>query len=540
MYQKGVLIPYGVQNGAESFSLDNSPYNPYLHLLKRGRLPAVGEYAATHVPSGATPRHHTPSGRHLLDGGVRILTAEGLLLPAGLLLAAFLTRHLGPHDYGVFTLAVGITTWISSSVNGTFARAAVRCVSEAEHWAPVGATLLRLYGGVSVSAAVLLWWGAPFVASWYAEPALIAPLRILALDIPLFCLAHAHRGILVGIGSFRQRAWLSATRLLAKLILILGLVASGLGLTGALLGSLGASFAELCISRFFVRPSVFAVEAFPVRRLWVYAGPLVLTAFCFNLGGKLDVWLLKGLGGSTADVGFYGAAQQIASAPSLLPVSFSAVLLSSLSRWWSVGEMTQVRQLGRNALRAVLLLFPVAALTAGASQEVVVFALGAPFLPTASLLGILIWGSFAMMLVSVGMVMLIAAGKPRWSLFLAAPLVVGLLIGHLICIPRWGAIGAACVSCGCAFLCALAMLTFIARRWDIRFPLSTCWRSLIICGVAYGLAVAWPVSSFLVLGKLLVLFLLCLGLFFLLGEFSTEERLFLGATFKGMLRVRAA
>lgn len=504
--------------------------------LRRGKPPTVDEQA----PHSLTPEMQpsAPSGRHLLEGGLRIFVAEGLFLPAGLVVAAFLTRKLGPHGYGLFTLAVSITTWVSSGVNGAFSRATVRCVSEGNDWRSVSATALRLYGGVSIGAALLLWLSAPFVAALYDEPALISPLRLLAFDIPIFCLAQAHRSILIGIGGFRERAWLSVTRLIAKLALIIGLVACGFDLTGAVLGSLGASLAELCVSRFFIRPSIFSSNVFPFRRLWAYAGPLSLTALSFSLSSKLDVVLLKSLGGSTAQVGFYGAAQNIASVPSLFPVAFSGVLLASLSRWWRLGDLQRVQRLGQDALRAVLLLLPIAALTAGASEEIVTFALGAKFLPAAPLLAVLIFGSFAMMWVSVGLIIFTAAGKPRWSLFLAGPLAVIVFFAHLVVIPLLGAIGAALVSCSGAILCALTALTIVARQWRIVLPFHTCWRSLVVCGIAYGVVIAWPTSSFFILCKLPLLFLGCLGLFAVLGEFTADEKMLVWVILKRSVRLR--
>jgi O-antigen/teichoic acid export membrane protein len=502
----------------------------------RGKRPSVEERSSERNTREVRPS--APSGQHLLGGGLRILIAEGLFLPTGLVLAAFLTRNLGPHGYGLFTLATSITTWVCSGVNGTFSRATVRCVSEGEDWRSVSATVLRLYGGVSVSAAILLWFGASFVASLYDEPELTFPLQLLAFDIPIFCFAQAHRSILIGIGGFRQRAWLSVTRLVAKFVLIIGLVACGLSLTGAVLGSLGASFAELCVSRFFIRPSLFAARAFPLRKLWVYAGPLSLTALSFSLYGKMDVLLLKSLGVTTAHVGFYGAAQNIASVPSLFPVAFSGVLLSSLSRWWRLGDIAHVQSLGRDALRAVLILLPIAAITAGASEEIVTFALGVKFLPAAPLLAVLILGAFAMMFVSVGLILFTASGNPRWSVFLAGPLVVIVFFAHLIVIPLLGAIGAALVSCGGAMLCALTALTIIARQWRIVLPFHTCWRSLVVCTIAYGAALAWPTSSFGVLCKLPLLFLGCLGLFAVLGEFTANEKALGWAILKGVVRSR--
>jgi len=127
----------------------------------------------------------------LLDGAVRILLAEGLLLSAGLLIAAVLTHRLGPHEYGLFTLSGSITLWLASGIHAIFSRATVRCVSEADDWRPIGTTVLRVDGGANLGVALVLWFAAPLVASFYAESAMNPLLRLLACDIPLLCLARA-------------------------------------------------------------------------------------------------------------------------------------------------------------------------------------------------------------------------------------------------------------------------------------------------------------------------------------------------------------
>ena len=46
------------------------------------------------------PRH-----RRMVDGTLWIFLAEALLVPTGFVITVFLTRRLGPADYGLFTLS---------------------------------------------------------------------------------------------------------------------------------------------------------------------------------------------------------------------------------------------------------------------------------------------------------------------------------------------------------------------------------------------------------------------------------------------------
>ena len=214
--------------------------------------------------------------RHIVDGTIWVFLAEALLVPTGFFITVFLTRRLGPEDYGLFTLAAVLVAWIESSIKSLFASTMVKFVGQAEDWRPVGATVAQLHLAASAGATLLLWLFASPIATLLDEPALATYLRLSALDIPLYSLARVHRNILVGIGDFRQRALVSAGRWITRLLLIVLLVELGFSVPGAILGSIGASLVELVIGRYYVRPSLFARANFPVRPLWGYAAPLFL------------------------------------------------------------------------------------------------------------------------------------------------------------------------------------------------------------------------------------------------------------------------
>ena len=199
----------------------------------------------------------THPGRRMVDGTIRGFLAEALLPLTGLITAAFLTRRLGPADYGLFTLAAAVIAWIEASIVNVFARATCKFVAEAEDWRPIGTTVVQLHLAVSGCVMLSLWLLASPIAVLFNEPVLATYLRLFAFDIPLFSLARAHQNILIGSGGFNQRALVSAGRWIARLVLIVSLVAGGLAVPGALLGSISASLVEFALARFYVRPSLF-------------------------------------------------------------------------------------------------------------------------------------------------------------------------------------------------------------------------------------------------------------------------------------------
>jgi O-antigen/teichoic acid export membrane protein len=361
------------------------------------------------------------------------------------------------------------------------------------------------------------------LAEMFHEPELGLYLRLFAGDILLFNLAQTQQSILIGIGRFRERAFVSAGRSISRVLLIVILVDCGFSVPGAILGSIGASLTELVICRVYIRVPVWQRSDFPIRQLWKLAIPLSLSALSWSFYHRMDLFALKMLGGTAEQAGFYGAAHNIAWLPGIFAGSFASLLLATLGRVLSAGEVGLAKRLGRDAMRAVLLLLPFVGLVGGTAAEIVDVIFHSAFLPAAPLVSILIFGALAMVMISVTTAIVTAAGKPNWAFALNGPLVPLALVGHLLLIPRFGPIGASLVTTLFAGVGALASIVAVYALWRILPPLATFWRSVLLCGCAYALAALWPTPGFLLFVKLAILGLAIVSAFFLLGEFAGDE-----------------
>lgn len=462
-------------------------------------------------------------GRHMLEGSIRNFLAEALFPLTALVTASFLTRRLGPDGYGLLVLAVTLVVLIEWSLNSIFSRATIKHVGEAKDWHPVGTASANLQMTVGCVAMLAVWLLAFPLSRLLNEPGLAWYLCLLALDIPLFSLTQAHRHILIGLGSYGACAFASAGRWIARLILIVLLVELGLSIHGAILGIVGSSLVELMIARRFVRPVLFRRVSLSEWPLWDYAVPLFLSAASVNCYARLDLFVLKALGGTAAQAGLYGAAQNLSLLPGLFGLALLPLLLSTLSRVLSRGDVGMAKDLSLNATRASLVLLPLGAVIAGMSGEIVSFFFGESFEGAAPILAILIFGSVAVVIMAVATTILIAIGQPRVTLVLTAPLVPLALLGHLIAIPRWGSVGAATVTMVLAIMGAVLAVWAVSRLWDLVPPGRTVWRSLVVAGLAYGLGMLWPVTGAWVVMKLVVAGILVLVAYWGLGEWSTEE-----------------
>ncbi len=103
------------------------------------------------------------------------------------------------------------------------------------------------------------------------------------------------------------------------------------------------------------------------------------------------------------------------------------------------------------------------------------------------------------------------------------PLLPVAIVGHLILIPRFGALGAAGVTASVACFGAIAGVLAVRHVWQILPPITTSLRSVLLSGLAFLLAVLWPTTGFLVLLKLPIIGIVILSGYLLLGEFRTQE-----------------
>lgn len=463
------------------------------------------------------------TARHTLDGTVWNFLGDSLALPLGFLVVIFLTRRLGPEGYGLYALVGGVILWLEWSIVGLFSKATIKLVGETDDWRPLGSALVRIYFFAGLAAGCLLWALATPMSLAMNEPLTAGYLRLFAVDIPLFTLAQAHKNLLVGTGAFRPRAVSSAVRWISRFLLIVVLVEAGFSVHGAILGNIAASVIELIVCRWYIRPPVFCPFRFPFRLFWGYALPLFLCGISLNLFTKVDLFALKILGGTAAEAGVYGAAQNISLIPGVFAFSFSALILSTLSRLLHEGDEDHAKKIAGASMRVILLMLPAAGIIWGASREIIGLLFGSGYAAAAVPLGLLFLGAIGQASLSVGTVILAALGKPGWTFVLTGPLVPLAVCAHLIVIPRMGADGAALVTAVVSLIGAGAVTVTINRLWCIRSSVKTFCRSILVALSAYAATTMWPASGIVLPIKVLVLAAALFPVFWILGEFDERD-----------------
>ncbi|BCA55529.1 hypothetical protein W02_26690 [Nitrospira sp. KM1] len=470
-----------------------------------------------------TARVHSQPGHHLLDGTVRVMLAEALFPVTGLVTAAFLTRSLGPDGYGLLTLAVTLIGLVEWSINSFFSRATIKHVGESTDWRPIGTVAIQLQFRMGVWAMAAMWMLALPFARLLNEPSLVAYLALMAMNIPIFALAQAHRHVLAGTGAYRECAVASAGRWIARLVFVIILVAGGLSVFGVILAIIGSTLLELRLYRRSLRPALFSRIGLTSWALWDYSWPLFLSAMCLAAVGRIDLFAVKALGATAEEAGLYGAAQNLALLPALLSMSAAPLLLSSVSRALSSGDSNLAKTMTRQAMRGVLPLFPLAAMVAGSADEIAVCLFGESFQGTGRFLSSLIFGTAATLPLSVVLTVLIADGHPRMTFVLTGLLVPLALLGHVVVIPRYGPFGASLVTTSVEFIGMVIGLVTLGRLWGVTPPLGTVVRTLVVSLIVLTVALTWPTPGLLVFVKLCVLTGLVIACYWAFQEFTGEE-----------------
>jgi len=462
-------------------------------------------------------------GRRLTVGTISLFAASAVSLPAGIITAAFLSDRFDAAGYGTFAVVVAIVLWFELCATQFFARPTVKLIAESDSWRQAAAVIQRSQLAVGVGAALLLGLLAPLIASGLGAPEQVGALRLLALDIPLYALAQNTGSILIGRGAYQQRALLVAVRWITRTVLIVLLVSAGMGLTGALIGCIGASLIELIVGRLLVRAPLWA--RLPGLRLTAYVVPTTLHTLGFELFKRLDLIAVEALGSAGA-AGYYAAAQNLTIVPTLFAMSLSPLLLSALARLLRADKNESAQALAQAALRAIVLLLPFAGAAAAMSEEVVALIYGAEFAASAPIMAVLIFGALAITLHSAAAAVLMAADRPGWVFALNAPLAPLALALQWSVVPIAGAVGAALVSTILAGISTAIMLAAVARVWGVTVPIKSWGRALVLTGAVVVLSQTIPVHGVALVLQLTGVTLVVATGYTLMGEITPSERRF--------------
>ena len=406
-------------------------------------------------------------GQGLTFGVIAGLFGEGLALPLGLVSAAFLTRRLGLGEYGLLglvTAAVAPVAWAAASLLS--GRPGLRLISTSHTPLDTAGRLVWLNAAIGAGGWIVFCLAAPFLAAAFHRPEGTWLLMLGGAEILLFPISRAHRDTLAALGRYRSAGVAAAIQNFVRLATILIGVSLGLAVEGVLLAGVAARLAEIAWCRSVQAPRLRPSTEVRLGAVYGFLTATFVYALCLQIFNRMDILLLSALGGDPATVSRYAAAQMLATAPGLFAMVVSALMIAAITRaevasGEAAADSVRVRC---DQIAAVAAAATVAA--AGGSDSLARVLFGERFAEAGPLLGVLLLGGAAAIVASMATAQLVTP-RLHQRLFLVSPPMLALgLVGQLVAIPRWGAMGAAATTAvvGAAAAATATLLLPAPRR----------------------------------------------------------------------------
>lgn len=309
------------------------------------------------------------------------------------------------------------------------------------------AVKLQLVVGVPIWLAYLL--GSGLIASSFNDPSLTSLLQLSSLIIVFYAFYAIFIGYLNGIKEFVHQAGFDITFATLKTAGILGLVALGFGVVGAIAGFVVAAGIISVLSAIWVfrlmkkRPEPAGAEAGEddkarLKRLASYLGLIMLYTFALNGLMRADLFVIKSV---AADVpahlegaaplfkimsdkfaGFYGAVLNISRIPYQGVIAVTFVIFPLISEATFNADRAATQRYIRTTFRyCILLIASVAIILALNSDSLIAGLYSADYGTASQALAILSIGIIFFALYYVATTMIIGAGHP-----LAAVIIMGI------------------------------------------------------------------------------------------------------------------
>jgi O-antigen/teichoic acid export membrane protein len=232
----------------------------------------------------------------------------GAVFTAGLTI--FLARKLGTHGYGILSLALGIYGLVLLPTDFGFSNSVARFVAQHRSDRPrVQAVLadgLRLKIAAALALSIALAAAAQPIASAYGLPALIWPIRGVALTLFAESIMLLN-SVFVAIRRVDLQLWTALLESVTEVTATLALVLAGGGAAGATFGKaigylVGAAVTLFLLAR-ALGPQILPTRlglGMDARRIATYAGVLLIVDGAYTAFAQIDILIIGAISGASA------------------------------------------------------------------------------------------------------------------------------------------------------------------------------------------------------------------------------------------------
>ena len=382
---------------------------------------------------------------------------DAFLLRAGGLGLLFLMhmvfgRFVGAEDYGTLTYTLALGALLAKLTSLGWPTALLRLIAqytESERWGLLRGAAVRanqVVLGASFLASLALWG----IAEWLPAPGeLSVILKFSALLLPLLASVELRRKSLQALHCI-QASIIPEEIVLPLLTIAASLFFAVSTASEALTGYLGSAVAVFCLGnvwlwRSFPQEGKVAPAEFRTRKWMAIALPMVLGSISQLAMNRVDVLMLGAMLNMEA-AGLYGAASRVATLNTFVLRSVNTVAAPMLASSYHARQMGHFRSITRKGMAwSALGALPLLIVMLVRPQFPLSF-FGGEFVRGLWLLRILACGQFLNAAAGpVGFVLLVSGREKQYAVSTTAVACANAL-GNLLLIPKYGAVGACCVT----------------------------------------------------------------------------------------------
>jgi len=425
-----------------------------------------------------------------------------LSLGIGFLLTVILGRWLGVAEYGLYSLALILTTLVSMIACLGIPEAMVRHVAAScgDSEAVNAFVTSGLINGAALGAffGLVLFFLSDMLAAFFSMPGLADVIRIISLSVPLFVVNNILLGILNGMREMKAYSLRSLLRSLLLVGMNVLFLSAGWGVRGA---ALSVVIAEAGILVLMVSVAVRHLQVSTrdyvavSRRLLIFGSQVFLASILYSVMTYTDT-LMVGYYLNDAEVGIYAMAIALSRSILLaLPMALSAVTFPAISEYYSLGRKDAIETLMSKTVKySLIILSIVGVLMVCLSREIIPPLLSSAFLPAVPPLAVLVLGMIAFGPMAAIGAAVTAMDRPDLSSKINLAVTGTNIAANAVLIPIFGIMGAAIGTTGSFVLLGGMLIVVLRRVFGAEIDLA-CYRHIVpavlILLAAFFLLGAW-------------------------------------------------
>lgn len=418
--------------------------------------------------------------RHAKDvvrGGSVAFVLRMLGVGLGYGVNVLLARLLGAEGAGVYYLALTVTTIATAfgrvGLDNTLLRFTAANAARGD-WNKVLGAYRRGIGLAALASTLvsaITFSGAPWIAQGiFSEPALVEPLRLMALGILPWSLLTLYAELLRGLEKIASASFvqgLSIPLINIPLLLFLG---RPLGILGAAIAYGVATSLVLLLSiglwRRATRQMSGVQGSFDARLLLTTSLPLFWLTL-MNLTMSWTDTLMLGIWEDSASVGIYGVAMRTAKLTSFILVAANSLAAPRFAALYGQGDYQSLGSLARSVAKLMTLLAAPVLLVFILAPSWVLRLFGPGFASGAPILMILSLGQFVNVVTGSVTYLLIMCGYEKLTRNNVTLYAILNVILNAVLIPKFGIVGAAVATATSLALMNLTAVALVYRKLAI-------------------------------------------------------------------------